>query len=218
MTSKYLTNKTAFLGIFIAVVAVIVCGGLAFFLTQSEDESDPPPPTATALAETTPAPTPTTAALSSQTSPLPSPTADVITPNSPISPPGEAGNNASGDLLASVITFERNGGIAGIAEEWTLQPDGQITLKDGQTDDTQTWQIPAEQMTQLLTDIEALGFFALDGNYLPLDTCCDRITYQLTIQNEAGQHTISTLDAAPDVPETVWTILDKIGAVVDNLK
>jgi hypothetical protein len=53
---------------------------------------------------------------------------------------------------------------------------------------------------------------------VPKDTCCDRFTYQLTVRRGNEIHTITTLDAAPDAPAELQTILTEVYNFFANLQ
>ncbi|HXV98362.1 MAG TPA: hypothetical protein VEC93_08055 [Anaerolineae bacterium] len=113
----------------------------------------------------------------------------------------------------AVLIYQRSGGIADIAEAWSVYPNGRVVASDGRE-----WQVKPQQVEQLLHNIEALGFFELKDNYVPKDTCCDRFTHQLTVRRDNEIHTITTLDAAPDAPAELQTILTEVYNFFANLQ
>jgi hypothetical protein len=155
-----------------------------------------------------------------QSSPIATPTKDQVevAQNSPITTPSPASSaneepgretdkaNVPNDV---VIIFHRGGGFAGVNEQWTIYRDGRITANDGRE-----WQITADQVEQLLIDIEALGFFELNDTYMPLDTCCDRFTYEVTVHKDNKANTVTTIDAAPNVPPELQQIITEINRVL----
>ena len=109
-----------------------------------------------------------------------------------------------------VIEFRRSGGIAGVNEDWLIYSDGHITRG------AKEWQVSPETVGQLLAKIETLGFFEMKGNYMELNTCCDRFTYDVIIQNGDKVNRVTTIDAAPNVPAELWQVIDEIGRFVQN--
>ena len=153
--------------------------------------AEAPSPTDTPAATETPAPTATLAATA--TTP----------PKSEV--PAEA-----------VIVYKRSGGIAGLDEMWTIFPDGNVTFAahaQGEGPEMM-YQVDAAEVTDLLDNLETLGFFTLTGNYKPLDTCCDRITYEIEARSGDLINHVVTLDAAPGTPPELWQAIDALNAFV----
>jgi hypothetical protein len=159
----------------------------------------------------------TTAPISS----LPSPVVPKITvtpsPGTPLSPRTEAVSPIPGKLAEAdgeaAIVYRRSGGFAGVSEQWTIYPDGRITASDGRA-----WQVKPEQVEQLVDDIQTLGFFKMKGRYVPLNTCCDRFTYEITVRRGDRVHTVVTIDAAPDAPVALWQALEKVSSLLVDLQ
>ncbi len=143
-----------------------------------------------------------------QSSPLATP--------SPAHPLGEEAENETGKANIpddAAIVFHRSGGIAGVDEQWTVYRDGRVVANDGRA-----WQITAEQVEQLLADIEALGFFQLDNDFTPFDTCCDRFTYSLTVHNDDMVKTVTTIDDAANTPDALWNVLERVNSLLVSLQ
>lgn len=102
----------------------------------------------------------------------------------------------------TAVIFKRSGGFAGLNEQWTIFTDGRI-----ETNSTIQPQLTAEAVEQLLNSLESIGFFELEGSYLPNDTCCDRFFYEVTAVKNSTFHTVITLDATPDMPEALQQAL-----------
>ena len=134
--------------------------------------------------------------------------------------PSEAqtGKPGSNQAEGIVIEFRRSGGFAGVEETWTVYSDGRVTATGMGNSNSQieSMQVPPEAVGDLLGEIEGLGFFELTGNYMPLDTCCDRFTYEVVVYNGDKVHRVSTIDAAPDVPPTLWQVIDAISQFVEQ--
>ena len=111
----------------------------------------------------------------------------------------------------AAIIYRRSGGIAGREETWTIYPDGRVT-KTLQPQGEKVWQVPATDVAALLSRLDELGFFALSGSYMPLDTCCDRITYDIEARSGTQVNHVVTLDAAPNVPDKLWQAIDALNA------
>jgi hypothetical protein len=109
----------------------------------------------------------------------------------------------------AAIIFHRGGGFAGVDERWIIYPDGRIEGPAGEQR-----QVKPEQVQALLETIQAAGFFDLDNSYVPLNTCCDRFTYAITVQVGDKTKTVRTIDASPTQPEQLTTIINAIGELL----
>ena len=112
----------------------------------------------------------------------------------------------------TVIIYQKTGGFAGVSEQWTFLADGRIVDAEGVER-----QAAVEAIETLLTTIEAGGFFEMKASYIPRNTCCDRFTYRLTVRSGGKEHTVATLDAAPDTPPALWEILDGVQEMTQAL-
>lgn len=102
----------------------------------------------------------------------------------------------------TAVIFKRSGGIGGVDESWVIFMDGRV-----ETNTTVEPQLTAEEVSQLLGSLDSAGFFGLSGSYLPEDTCCDRFFYEITAVQETTFHTVTTLEATPDMPESLQQAL-----------
>lgn len=102
----------------------------------------------------------------------------------------------------TAVIFKRSGGLAGLDETWTIFTDGRV-----ETNSTIQPELSAEEVTQLLNSLETVGFFELGERYLPADTCCDRFFYEITAVQGSDYHTVTTLEATPDMPEALQQTL-----------
>ena len=96
----------------------------------------------------------------------------------------------------TAVIFKRSGGLAGVDEQWVLFVDGRI-----ETNTPTQPQLSTQHVSQLLTNLETIGFFELNSSYLPEDTCCDRLFYEITALQASTFHTVTTLENTPDMPE-----------------
>jgi hypothetical protein len=114
----------------------------------------------------------------------------------------------------TLLVLEQEGGIAGAHSELTLFRTGEVTLAQ----DPAPGGIPVRRWTVAQTDYDAIAallesaeFRALGAEYLPDDTCCDRITYTLTIPGPDGR-TVRTMDGARQ-PEPLAALLERLRAL-----
>lgn len=131
--------------------------------------------------------------------------ADVLMPSPTASPTPVPIKNEPSNQNAPVLVFQQSGGFAGVTNQWALYADGRIEANTGSYS-----QATPEQVDQLLSEIEQLGFFKLNSRYVPLNTCCDRILYELSVGRDGREHNLTVLDATPDLPETVWDVLNTV--------
>lgn len=115
-----------------------------------------------------------------------------------------------------VIEFRRSGGFAGVDEAWTIYSNGRITSSNQGNTNDYAEQVPPEKVEALLGEIEALGFFEMTGNYIPLDTCCDRFTYEVIVHAGEKSHRVSTIDAAPEAPPELWQVIEAIRTFMEQ--
>lgn len=127
----------------------------------------------------------------------------------PVWPSEEVESSLPGD---TIIIYSRSGGFAGLQQEWTIYPDGRIDMPDG----TQK-QVDASQVQTLLDTIQTANFFEMSESYIPLDNCCDRFTYSITVQIDGQSKIVTTIDDAPKQPEQLTTILDAINSLLNDL-
>ena len=119
------------------------------------------------------------------------------------------GENYKTEVAGDVaVIYHRSGGIAGVDEQWIIYTDGGIESPDGRR------QVGPQQVQELLDTIKAAGFFDLDDSYLPMNTCCDRFIYDITVQLDGQVKTVNTIDASPTQPDQLTTALDAIEALL----
>ena len=144
--------------------------------------------------------------------------ADGDTRNDAVTNTAETEETAAGSHTGAeepVITYEREGGLKGIGPNqyvWHIYADGRITSSQDQT-----WQVTPEEVTALLTSINMANFHSLETNYVPEDTCCDRVLHTITVQTEGQTTKVTTLDGA-DMPETLTNALDTINTFLMDLQ
>jgi hypothetical protein len=112
--------------------------------------------------------------------------------------------------------YSRDGGIAGLNEVWTIYPDGSVSHAvhpQGEGPEKQ-YQVSVDEVAGLLSQLQALGFFELTGSYMPLDTCCDRITYGIEARRGRQANRVITLDGAPQTPPELWQAIDLLNAFI----
>lgn len=196
--------KTRLLLLLLVIGLVLTACGPA-----QELESDVEP-ALTAVSESEPIDTPT---------PLPGPTNTKESTEIDIPETTPEMDTAAGEEIAKtealpadvVLIFHRSGGFAGVDQEWIVYADGRIEMPDGSTK-----QVDSGQVTALLDTIQSAKFFDLSDSYVPLDTCCDRFTYSITVQMDGQTKTVQTIDDAPKQPEALSEVLSAVNTLLLN--
>jgi len=121
------------------------------------------------------------------------------------SPNDESGETGK-DLL---IVLKRSGGLAGVDESWRISADGRILASDGKAS-----QVSSDAIRAAVDELDSLGFFEMKDSYMPLDTCCDRFTYQLSVTVDGKSHTVTALEDAQETPEEFWKAIDIVNGLL----
>lgn len=111
--------------------------------------------------------------------------------------------------LDGVLIFEKSGGIAGIQEGYVIHEDGRILQVNGEPLESQPDLAP-----RLFADVADLGFYEMRSSYVPEDTCCDRFTYIISVQDDGRTHNVTTIDDAPDEPVELRQLIAKINFIL----
>lgn len=132
----------------------------------------------------------------------------------PVAPPELSGvaPTATSDRVATfpntIIVYQREGGITGKAEKWTIYPTGRIVAGDGTE-----WQVPAEQVAPLFTLVESSGFKSLNAKYPVTSVCADCYVHTLTVYGQAEPQTVTFVDGA-DLPAHLQQVLSEIDKAI----
>jgi len=130
--------------------------------------------------------------------------------------PVKAESNANSPVVTDQgveIVLKRSGGFAGVDDSWSITSDGSITTSDGKES-----QVSQTALSQAVNELEKLGFFAMDNSYVPLDTCCDRFTYQIEVTVNGKSHSVTALEGAPETPDKFWQALDTVNGLLAEVK
>lgn len=117
---------------------------------------------------------------------------------------GSESSSVEGVSTDIEIIYRREGGIAGITQEWTIFPDGRIV---GPGD--QEMQVPAEEVMLLLANLKEIESLPVQESYVGDDACCDQFIYTITFKVDNQTTTVQTSDGA-DHPEEVSLLLANI--------
>jgi len=131
-----------------------------------------------------------------------------------VSVPSKADLNWNEATDGAVLIYKRTSGKMGIGPtffEWRFYADGRVEVSDGRV-----YQITPEEVKTLVDSMTAQGFFALEADYTPEDTCCDRAVYEISVQQDGRVYQVTTLDGANNPPE-LDTALQSIHNILSAL-
>ena len=105
------------------------------------------------------------------------------------------------------IKFHKTGGFAGVDQIWIIYRSGRVVMDDGGE-----FTLDVERNNRIWSHIDDGSFFALEGEYLPKNTCCDFFQYEITVVDEGRKHTVVTMDEA-EMPPTLESLLMELQEV-----
>jgi hypothetical protein len=103
-----------------------------------------------------------------------------------------------------MITYQREGGVAGITQEWVIYSDGKI-IGPGR----QEMKVPPQEVIALLTKAAELESSSLNESYVPDNACCDQFVYTIIFKVGDQETMVRTSDGA-DQPEQLTSLLTSI--------
>ena len=139
-----------------------------------------------------------------RTTPTPEASTPQVQPSAPTATP-KPGSRSSG----AVITFARSGGIAGISEQWSIYEDGRVIGPAGEVA-----HVPEVDVSRLIAEIEAAGFFEWPASPRVLRSCADCFTYSIVVSFEGKSNQLTLVDGQTDAPEGASLVLERIQAVL----
>lgn len=113
-----------------------------------------------------------------------------------------------------LLRYRRAGGLKGFGPSefvWEFYADGRVVSSDGRS-----WQLSPAQAATFVGGLADAGFFDLNADYVPEDTCCDRATHTITLNIGGQEKTVTTLDGA-DMPPSLATVMDEINVMLADL-
>ena len=112
----------------------------------------------------------------------------------------------------AAVAVERNGGTNCIDELYAIYPDGRIVSDDGNK--TVQTQIPAADVTALLTQINDYGWFT-DNFYSTSHTPCGAcFTYYTSVSYNGKAKTVQAVDGGTDAPSNYWLVTGRLSAIL----
>ena len=103
-----------------------------------------------------------------------------------------------------VITYQRQGGVAGITQEWVIYPDGKIIGPGGQE-----MKVPPQEVIALLAKAAEIESSSLKESYVPDNNCCDQFIYTIIVKVGDQETKVRTSDGA-EQPEQLTSFLTGI--------
>lgn len=115
-------------------------------------------------------------------------------------------NADDGIAAGAVIVYERSGGTDCVDDVWSIFPDGRIAGVSGSKQASAT--VTAEEVSAMLKDIEALGFFKLVST--KHTACRECFTYHITVKSADQVLSVAAVDGGTDTPTDFWQIYARI--------
>jgi hypothetical protein len=115
-------------------------------------------------------------------------------------------NADDGIEAGAVIVYERSGGNACVDDVWSIYPDGRIVGVSGSKQASAT--VTAEEVSAMLKDIDAQGFFKLVST--KHTACRECFTYHITVKSGDQVKTVAAVDGGTDTPTDYWQIYARI--------
>jgi len=197
------------LGVWLGLLLLAACTAAGADEPAAESTAVLPEETVPALVSVTPAPEPTATAVSAPAT-KESGVNDAVNSNdaAPIEAPADI------EVGDAVLVYQRTGGLMGIRsndQTWHFYADGRVTVSDGRS-----WETDPEAVSALVDNILGLGFADFSASYMPEDTCCDRFTYTLIIQDGEKVYKTTTMDDA-NAPAELFQAIDLINEFILSL-
>jgi len=124
--------------------------------------------------------------------------------------PAEA--QATPESSRPVITLIRSGGLAGRAVQWDVYPDGRVRSSSGHET-----VVPEAEVTQVLSDIEKLGFYDLAEPGSKNNRCADCFLYTITVRIGGKDRTLAFMPEATDTPAELLQIVERANSLLQAL-
>lgn len=114
-----------------------------------------------------------------------------------------------------LVVLQQEGGIAGAVSELTVYRTGEASLAQDPAPGgiaVRRWTIAPADFAAITALLASAEFGALQPEYLPENTCCDRITYTITVPGASEDRTIRTMDAAQQ-PDALANLIERLRAL-----
>jgi hypothetical protein len=112
--------------------------------------------------------------------------------------------------LDTIIVYEREGGFTGMSQEWVIHLDGKIDAPGDQQ-----LAVPAEDVQELVEKGVTSDFQALAAETANTETCCDQMTYTLTVVSGENEWRLITTDTA-EQPKEVTELFIMVQTIINE--
>jgi simple sugar transport system permease protein len=114
----------------------------------------------------------------------------------------------------AVIVYEHNGGSNCVDELYAIYPDGKITAEEGvnKLEDQTT----ASEVSTLLSDVNALGWFTDTLYSTEHEPCGQCYTFFLTVSDQDQVKTVKAVNGGTDTPPAYWKVIALIDEVIPH--
>ena len=114
----------------------------------------------------------------------------------------------------AVVVYEHNGGSNCVDELYAIYPDGKITAEEGvnKLEDQAT----ASEVSTLVSDISALGWFTDTLYSTEHEPCGQCYTFFLTVSDQGQVKTVKAVNGGTDTPPAYWREISLIDEIIPH--
>jgi len=110
-----------------------------------------------------------------------------------------------------LIELRRTGGFAGVDERLQVYRDGKAVVETKK--ERKEFDIPESQLAAITKAIEQVEWDSLRKEYVPENTCCDLLTFEITYFAPNGQK-YSVRMMSNSIPEDLMPVLEQLGVLL----
>ncbi len=110
------------------------------------------------------------------------------------------------------VVYHRSGGFGGFDETWSIYADGRIDHSGRGAGSA--GQLTPDRVNSLIATIRSIDLTPIKDSYIGANTCCDRFTYEITINLDGKTKSIKTIDAAEGEPAALTQLLGTINSAL----
>ncbi len=128
--------------------------------------------------------------------------------------PAESREQEAADMQAdgAAIVFQKFGGPSCVDQLFGAYPDGRVVGDDG-TQQLET-QVEPEVVTDLVANLEGLGWFTDEMYTTWHHPCGECFTYSVTVTSGDETKTVGAVDGGTDAPSEYWLVTSRISAIL----
>ena len=112
----------------------------------------------------------------------------------------------------AVIVFQKLGGSSCVDQLFGAYPDGRIVGDDG--GDPLEARVEPEVVTDLVANLEGLGWFTDEMYTTWHHPCGECYTYAVTVTSGDQTKTVGAVDGGTDAPAKYWLVTSRISAIL----